>query len=99
MAVTMKNAVSWDVMPCGSCKNRRFGGMYRLHHQGDKNWRTGNNVSSVLRLLITANVVPSSQILSTLMMDAIPSFETSVLTGSTKHHIPEDGILRNFTES
>jgi hypothetical protein len=26
MAVTMKNAVLWDVTPCGSCKNRRFGG-------------------------------------------------------------------------
>jgi hypothetical protein len=26
MAVTMKNGVFWDVMPCGSCKNRRFGG-------------------------------------------------------------------------
>jgi hypothetical protein len=24
-AVTMKNSVFWDVMPCGSCKNRRFG--------------------------------------------------------------------------
>jgi hypothetical protein len=22
----MKNAVLWDVTPCGSCKNRRFGG-------------------------------------------------------------------------
>jgi hypothetical protein len=26
MAVTMKNGVFWDVMPCGSCKNQRFGG-------------------------------------------------------------------------
>jgi hypothetical protein len=25
MAVAMKNGVFWDVMPCGSCKNRRFG--------------------------------------------------------------------------
>jgi hypothetical protein len=25
-AVTMKNCVFWDVTPCGSCKNRRFGG-------------------------------------------------------------------------
>jgi hypothetical protein len=25
MAVTMKNAVFLDVIPCGSCKNRRFG--------------------------------------------------------------------------
>jgi hypothetical protein len=22
----LKNGVFWDVMPCGSCKNRRFGG-------------------------------------------------------------------------
>jgi hypothetical protein len=25
-AVTMKSDVFWDVTPCGSCKNRRFGG-------------------------------------------------------------------------
>jgi hypothetical protein len=25
-AVTMKNGVFWDVTPCGSCKNRSFGG-------------------------------------------------------------------------
>jgi hypothetical protein len=25
-AVTLQNAVFWDVTPCGSCKNRRFGG-------------------------------------------------------------------------
>jgi hypothetical protein len=24
--VTMKNSDIWDVTPCGSCKNRRFGG-------------------------------------------------------------------------
>jgi hypothetical protein len=35
--VTMKNCVFWDVTPCGSCKNRRFGGTSRLLHQGDKN--------------------------------------------------------------
>jgi hypothetical protein len=36
-AVTMKNGVFWDVTPYGSCKNRRFGGTWRLLHQGDKN--------------------------------------------------------------
>jgi hypothetical protein len=36
-AVTMKNGVISDVTPCGSCRNRRFGGTYRLLHQGDKN--------------------------------------------------------------
>jgi hypothetical protein len=25
-AVAMKNGIFWDVTPCGSCKNRRFGG-------------------------------------------------------------------------
>jgi hypothetical protein len=43
-AVTMKN-VFWYVRPCGYCKNRRFGGMYGLHHQGDKNrwaWNVSN---------------------------------------------------------
>jgi hypothetical protein len=24
--LTVKNGVFWDVTPCGSCKNRRFGG-------------------------------------------------------------------------
>jgi hypothetical protein len=37
----MKNAVFWDVTSCGSCKNRRFGGAYRLHLSG-KNQRAGN---------------------------------------------------------
>jgi hypothetical protein len=36
-AVTIKNVVFWDVTPCGSCKNRRFGGTWRFLHQGDKN--------------------------------------------------------------
>jgi hypothetical protein len=27
-AVTMKNCVFWDITPCDSCKNRRFGGTY-----------------------------------------------------------------------
>jgi hypothetical protein len=27
MAVAMKNAVYWDVGPCSSCVNQRFGGM------------------------------------------------------------------------
>jgi hypothetical protein len=36
MVVTMKNAFFWVVTPCGSCKNRPFGGACRLHQQG---WR------------------------------------------------------------
>jgi hypothetical protein len=45
MAVTMNNAVFWDVTPCGSYKNRCLGGTYH-HHHGNKNRRVRNNVSS-----------------------------------------------------
>jgi hypothetical protein len=42
---------------------------------------------SVLRLLVTANV-PNSPILVTLMMEALSSSETSVLSRATWHNIP-----------
>jgi hypothetical protein len=43
-AVTMKNAVFWDVAPCRSCLNRRSGGTYRLHLQGKKIRKRGTSV-------------------------------------------------------
>jgi hypothetical protein len=49
---------------------------------------------SVRRLLVTANVFPSSPILVTLMMGAVSSFETSVLTRATRRNIPKDSILQ-----
>jgi hypothetical protein len=50
---------------------------------------------SVLRLLITADVIPSSVILSTLTMEAIRSSETFSLIIVTRCDIPEDGILHS----
>jgi hypothetical protein len=52
--------------------------------------------NSERRLLVTANIVPNSQILVTPMMEMIRSYETSVLTRATQRNIAEDGILRSY---
>jgi hypothetical protein len=48
----------------------------------------------VLQLLVTANIVPRSPILVTLMMEAVRSFETLVIKRTTKRNNTEDSILQ-----
>jgi hypothetical protein len=48
---------------------------------------------SLHRLLVTANVIPSSLLLVTLMMEEVRSSETSVLTRATRRNILKDGML------
>jgi hypothetical protein len=48
----------------------------------------------VRRLLVAANVVPSTPILVTLMMETLDSFEALVFTRATQQNVPEDDILQ-----
>jgi hypothetical protein len=45
---------------------------------------------------VAGNVVPSTQILVTLMMEALNSSETSILTRATQRNILEETILRSY---
>jgi hypothetical protein len=82
---TMRNGVFWDVTPCGSCKNRRFGGLsasfIRVTRIGElgttlavnSNRRTLVFLRSFRRVLVTASIVPSSPILVTVIKKALSS--------------------------
>jgi hypothetical protein len=76
----MKNVVFWDVALCRSWVNRRQGGTYRLHLQGNLSLQPPAEAGSPLADF------------STLKMEAIRPSETSVIPGFTQRHIPEDDI-------
>jgi hypothetical protein len=54
-------------------------------------------LSSALQLLVTANVVPISRILFTLIMEAILSSKTPALTRATRLHVLEDDLVHCYT--
>jgi hypothetical protein len=100
----MKNAVFWNVTQCGSCRIRLFGGVSHFHHQGNSsrlaknvrsNWQPKHAAKKSKRfpLLVAANVVSSSSIVVTLMLEMIFSPETSILTRVAQCNILEDEIL------
>jgi hypothetical protein len=83
-----KNAVFWDVTPCGSYKNRRFGGKHRLHQEDHKNRRASQFAISC-RLHVGGDVLPKRLFLQELhgvtsqktAFFVVTSVKTSAFTG------------------
>jgi hypothetical protein len=82
----VKYVLFWDVMQCSSCKNRRFGGTYRLHLQGENSLRIGNTLAvtsncSTLRRTVAnySKHVSSSLIIFALKIVVTTVFENRVL--------------------
>jgi hypothetical protein len=111
MAVTMKNAVFWDVTPCSSCVNRRFGGTYRLHLQGRKIRKQGTTVVqtsvSLTIIQIQSPSCPMSGLYSIKSAECCPSTTSNqwaylprkYLVSSEQSKITWDLGLRVNTES
>jgi hypothetical protein len=99
-AVVMKNIIFWDMTPYSPLSfHRWFEGTYRLHLQGRRNKFSKNQQArrwQVFRLAeYSCLPVFAELISSTLKMEAICSFETSVETQRTiRRHIPEDDTLQ-----
>jgi hypothetical protein len=53
----------------------------------------GTTLAVTSNLLVTANAVPCSSILVTLIMEALSSSDTSVLTRATRRNFSDDDIL------
>jgi hypothetical protein len=53
----MKNPVFCVVTPCGSYKNRHFGGTYSLRHQGEGNQQAKNDISTATRRQMPVEVI------------------------------------------
>jgi hypothetical protein len=66
--VTMKNAVFWVVMPCGSCKNRRFGGTWRLLHQGDKMGELGTTQAATSNRRTLGEIIYSLRVAENIII-------------------------------
>jgi hypothetical protein len=98
-AVTMKNAVFWDVAPCRSCEmNQRFGVTYCLHLQDKNQWarnrreQVDSDYIPEKKLFIVAAVITSNTTKSLFILYVIfPAGNRS----SASHASPTGELDRN----
>jgi hypothetical protein len=57
----------------------------------------GPSLAVISDYMLLTTKLPNSQILSDLITEEKRSSETSVLTGTTRRHIPEDASLHNHS--
>jgi hypothetical protein len=84
----MKNSIFCDGTPCGSCKNRHFGGRYHFIIRVTRISELG----TVLAVTSNQSTLQRNTMV-TLMMEALLSSKTSILTRTTWRNTPEDAIL------
>jgi hypothetical protein len=86
----IKDTVFWNATPCVSCKNRfsekRIASIIRVERTGE--------LGTILAVTSDRSKMGRSAILVTLMMEAILSSKTSVLTSATWCNIQDEGILQ-----
>jgi hypothetical protein len=90
-AVLRRGIVGTDV------SEERIASVIRVRRSGELGTALAatNNRRMQRRLLVAVNAVPRSPILVTLMMEELRSSETSVLAGTPRCGMAEDGILHS----
>jgi hypothetical protein len=72
--------IYWEMTPCGSYKNRRFGGSYRLHFQGDRVRAGTERNSKLLYRRRLEYFSPHGVISQKMIIIIVTAVETSNLT-------------------
>jgi hypothetical protein len=98
----LKNADFWDVTPSGSLRTEileeRSAFFIRAKRIGDLGAMlavTSNRSRLRISNRVTANVVPSSPVFVTQLMQSLRPSESSVLTRVTRHNNSDDGIIHS----